>query len=87
MTGIDIFPFNIIDRFFGKSQDLATQFFQALAGQIAAGLEAAGVAILLDIWRVIAGPVEILAGILLFIIAMGIAFRDDIAGVAMLAMR
>lgn len=89
-----IFPFDVIQWFgqlFGSAASDITKpikdFFASVAGQLAAGLEAAGLSILKDIWDVIVGPVEITAGVILLLIAFGIAFRNDIAGVAMLAMR
>lgn len=56
------------------------KFFESLAGQLAAGIEAAFVAIFKDIWKILVGPLEIIAGTLIAIVAFGLLFRDDIAG-------
>lgn len=89
-----IFPFDIINWFVsgvtGAGSDVNKaigDFFKGIAGQIAAGLEAAGLSIIKDIWDVVVGPIEIFAGVLLFVIALGILFRNDVAGLAMAVMR
>ena len=73
-----------VSKWFGSN---VGDFFKGLAGQLAGAFEVGALAIFKDVWYVISGPIEILAGALLALIALGIAFRNDIAGVAMAAMR
>ena len=54
----------------------------SLGGMIASGLEGALVAFLKDLWDVILGPVEVIAGVLLAIVILLWAFRDDLASIA-----
>jgi hypothetical protein len=74
---------DIIGWFTGIGNDITkpiTDFFKSLAGQLAAALEAGILAVFKDLWDVIVGPLEILAGVIIVIIALGIAFRADVAG-------
>lgn len=52
---------------------------------LGAGLEAAFVAFFKDIFDLIVGPLEIIAGILLWAIALILIFKDDITALAPLA--
>jgi hypothetical protein len=75
-------PLNWIPIAVGKVTDTASSWFKDLAGKIASGIEAGFVAALGDVWKVLVGPLEILGGALLIVIALGIAFRHDVAGLA-----
>lgn len=57
-------------------------WFKSLAGQLASAFETGFLALIKDIWDVVVGPVEILAGALIVVIALGIAFKNDVAGLA-----
>jgi hypothetical protein len=54
----------------------------SLGGMIASGLEGALVAFLKDLWDVILGPLEVIAGVALAILILLFAFKDDLASVA-----
>lgn len=62
-------------------------WLSSLGGSIGAGLDAAGVAFLKDLWDVILGPLEIIAGVVLAIIMLMWIFRDDLAAIAMTVVR
>lgn len=55
-----------------------------LGGQIGSGIDAALVAFLKDLWTVILGPLEIIAGAALAVLILVYVFKDDLASVAML---
>lgn len=57
---------------------IATKWLKGLGGNIASGLEAGFVSLLKDLWNVIVGPVEIVAGVALAILIVLWAFRDDL---------
>lgn len=65
----------------GDLTDPIKNFIQSLAGQIAAGIESGLLAILKDVWVVLEGPLELAAGALIAIVAFGLLFRNDVAGV------
>lgn len=74
---------DIVHWFSGITGDLTkpiTDFIQSLAGQIAAGLESGLIAILGDVWKVLVGPLELIAGALIAVIAFGLLFRNDVVG-------
>lgn len=56
----------------------------SLGGDIGSGIEAAFVSFLKDLWAVILGPLEIIAGVALAILIVAWMFKDDLASVAML---
>lgn len=60
-------------------------FEQATGGILAAALEQGFIQIIKDIWAVIVGPLEIIAGVLIAIMVLAIYFKNDIATVATLA--
>jgi hypothetical protein len=55
--------------------NVADNWLKSLGGSIGSGLEAGAVSLLKDIWDVIIGPVQIIAGILLGILIVFWAFR------------
>lgn len=57
-------------------------WLNSLGGEIGAGLEAAAVAFLKDLWDVILGPLEIIAGVVLGIIVIAYIFKDDLIALA-----
>jgi hypothetical protein len=64
-----------------------TGWLSSLGGMIASGLEAGLVQFFKDLWNVIAGPVEVLLGVVIAIVVLAIYFKDDIARLApMIAM-
>lgn len=62
--------------------DPIDSWLRGLGGEIGSGLEAAAVAFLTDLWDVILGPLEILAGGLLLILVLVFAFKNEIMSVA-----
>jgi hypothetical protein len=56
--------------------------FSGLWSNIGAGLEAGSVSFLKDIWNAILGPLEIAAGLTLWIIAALLLFKDDLLAAA-----
>lgn len=70
----------------GKSFPNPVAWFQQATGGILAGaLEQGFIQILKDLWGVIVGPLEIIAGVLIAIFVLAIYFRNDIATIAMAA--
>jgi|SRR5215472_1101308 len=59
-------------------------FLSSTAGAIGRGLESGIIAILKDIWDVILGPLEIIAGAVLVIMAFMLMFRRDLMSIARL---
>lgn len=59
-------------------------WFSSLGGEIGSGIEAGFAAVISDVWNVIVGPVEVIAGVIIIIVALVFAFKDDImqAGLA-----
>lgn len=57
-------------------------WLKGLGGAIGSGLEGAAVAFLNDLWDVILGPLEILAGALLAVFVLVFAFKNEIMSVA-----
>lgn len=53
-----------------------------LGGMIATGIESGFVALLKDLWDVILGPLEILAGAVVAFVIIAYIFKDDLAAVA-----
>jgi hypothetical protein len=60
-------------------------FQQATGGILAGALEQGFIYILKDVWRVIEGPVLILAGALIIIATLAIFFKNDIGAAASVA--
>lgn len=54
---------------------------QSVAANIGSGIESGVVALLKDLWDVIIGPAEVVVGVILILIAIGIALRGDVIGV------
>lgn len=54
----------------------------SLGGLIGSGLEGGFVALFKDLWNVIVGPLEILAGFIIIAVTLGLAFKDDLLAVA-----
>jgi len=78
---------DIVGWFTGIGNDITkpiTDFFKSLAGQLAAALEAGILAVFKDLWDVVVGPLEILAGAVIIFIALGVMLRADVAGLAVL---
>lgn len=74
---------DIVNWFTGITGDLTkpiTDFIQSLAGQLAAGIESGLVAIFKDLWDVLVGPLELIAGALIAVVAFGLLFRNDVVG-------
>jgi hypothetical protein len=60
--------------------DAISDWFKSLSGQIASGFETAFTAIFKDLWDVMVGPLEILGGALIALMAFGLFFRYDVMG-------
>jgi hypothetical protein len=61
-----------------------TSWLTGLGGDIGSGIEAGFVALLQDVWNVILGPLEIIAGVLLAIVILLWIFKDDLATIGRL---
>jgi hypothetical protein len=70
----------------GPSQ-LAASWLTSTAGDMASGLEGAMVAILGDLWGVIAGPLEVLIGVVIIIIVLAWALKNQIIQLGGLALK
>jgi hypothetical protein len=66
----------------GLSQLNPLNWLSSLGGDIASGLESGFINILKDIWSVIVGPLEVIAGALLAMAILTIYFKNDIGSVA-----
>jgi hypothetical protein len=66
---------------------LAASWLTSTAGDMASGLEGAMVAILGDLWGVIAGPLEVLVGVVIIIIVLGWALKNQIIQLGGLALK
>jgi hypothetical protein len=62
-------------------------WLKGIGGQIGSGIEAGLVSLLKDVWDVILGPLEILMGVVLAILVLIFAFRNEIASIAAIAMK
>lgn len=60
----------------------ATNWIANLGGQLASGVEAGFLALFKDIWNVLLPPLEIMAGASIVVIALFIAFQDQVASLA-----
>lgn len=64
----------------------AGSWLKSVGADIGSGIESGFVTVLQDIWNVIVGPIEVLAGLALVLITFIAYFKDDIAAVAPMAM-
>lgn len=71
-------PNNIFNIPGNVANSVLDRWLKSLGGAIGSGIEAGLVSLLKDLWNVIVGPVEVVAGIALGIIILLWAFRDDI---------
>lgn len=55
----------------------------SMGGSIASGIEGGVVAFLKDLWDLIIGPLEVITGIVIILIAFGILIRGDVLGAIM----
>lgn len=68
---------------FGGSASTAVQnWFGSLAGQLASAFEAGFLAIIKDIWIVMVGPLEVIAGVFFVMLGLIFAVKDDMMGIA-----
>lgn len=68
------------------AQDVSTGitgWLSSAAGHVASAIESGFLAVFKDLWDVIIGPVEVTVGIILILIAIVIAVKNDLAQVAM----
>jgi hypothetical protein len=65
--------------------EAAAGWLGSIGGMLASGIEAGLVTFFKDLWNVILGPLEILAGILLAVAVLAIYFKEDIGAAAMMA--
>ena len=54
------------------------QWLTNLGGELASGIEGAVVAVLGDVWDVIAGPIEVIIGLVIAFIVLGWAFKNQL---------
>jgi hypothetical protein len=54
----------------------------SIGGMVASAIEGGIVALFKDLWKVIGGALEIAAGVLIVVVTLGLAFRNDVAGAA-----
>jgi hypothetical protein len=71
---------NSVSNVFAGGSSLISGWLSGIGGDIASGLEGGAVAFFRDLWTVIVGPLEIIAGIAILIFFMSIYFRGDISG-------
>lgn len=57
-------------------------FLNSIAGQIGSAIESGFIAILKDLWDVILGPLEIIAGMVIIAMAFLLLFKNDLTGIA-----
>lgn len=62
-------------------KDPFSTWLSSTAGNIASGIEAAVTAFLTDIWDVIIGPVEIIVGVIIFLMGITLLVKDDLTGI------
>ena len=65
-------------------EEKAESWLSSTAGDIASGLEFGIDAMLGDLWQVIAGPLEIIVGVIVIVIVIGWALRGDLLAFASL---
>jgi hypothetical protein len=64
----------------------ASSWLTSTAGSVASGMEGAAVALLGDVWDVLSGPVFVIIGAVIAVIALGWAFKNEIIGLAAFAL-
>jgi len=74
-TGFDWNPFS---WFISPVQSLLS----GLGGYIASGIESGFVSLLTDLWDVILGPLEVIAGVAIAVVILVFAFREDLGSLA-----
>jgi hypothetical protein len=90
ITNFITIPFNVAAGSPSAAQHLPTSlpsvgnWLNSLGGAIGSGIEGALVSFLHDLWDVILGPLEIIAGAGLAIVILLYAFKDDLGSLAML---
>lgn len=57
-----------------------SNWFSSIAGQIGSAIETGFTALFKDLWDVIVGPLELLAGAVIGFVAIGLLFRNDLVG-------
>jgi len=62
-----------------------SSWLQGIGGSIGSGIEGGIVSLLTDIWNVIVGPLEVIAGVLIAVFVFIIYFKDDIMQLAGMA--
>jgi hypothetical protein len=67
------------------AQTSLNSWLSSTAGDLASGLEGAMVSILGDVWDVIVGPLEIIAGAIIIFLVLSWAFKNQLITIAMLA--
>jgi hypothetical protein len=67
-----------------KAADPAS-WLSGLGGLLASGLESGFIAIIKDLWKLLLPALEILSGVILLIITLAFAFKDDLMKLAPLA--
>jgi hypothetical protein len=67
------------------AQTTLNSWLSSTAGDLASGLEGAMVSILGDVWDVIVGPLEIIAGAIIVFLVLSWAFKNQLISIAMLA--
>lgn len=60
-------------------------WLSSIGGSIASGIESGLIQILKDIFSVIVGALEIAAGVIVVVLTLGFAFKDDLLAVAQMA--
>lgn len=72
---------NLGGAVFAGAQNDIKSFLGSLGGSIGSGLESGIVALLRDLWSVIMGPLEMIGGVLLAILILLWAFREDLGSI------
>lgn len=57
-----------------------SDWFKSLSGQLASAIESGFTALFKDLWDVIVGPLEIIAGVTIAFVAVGLLLRNDLVG-------
>lgn len=63
-------------------QDWGQGWLKSMGADIGSGIESGFVTVIQDIWNVIVGPIEVLAGLAIVFVTFIAYFKDDIAAVA-----
>lgn len=62
-------------------KDPFSSWLSSTAGNIASGIESAVTAFLTDIWDVVIGPVEVIVGVIIFLMGLTLLVKDDLTGI------